>query len=527
MRRLLILLLLCTPLLAQNISVNHLKTNTQTFPELVHTSVLALDNDNEPLKNLKGNNFQITFGGSRVDTLLNVITFEDSKQGLSILICVDVSGSMKGKPLNSVKKALLSFIGEKRNNDEIAIMAFAENPELICDFTTDTEFLRKSIENLKILPGDTSLYYSIDKGLERLSGNTAKNEGRFMLLFSDGKEDNPAQAYTIDKAIEKARAKQIPIFTAGYTTQQKQYLQYLERIAQDTGGSFYDAPDPASLDKHFSKVRRQILGSYILSYPVFEVGGDGLEKDLSMILMTQDNYRAEFPEPIKIRVPSNKTAIPRPAAGEDYKGKGGKLSLGWILGIIAVLLAAAVGTFLWLNARKKKRLAEQRRREEEEARQRQEQQARYEEEQRHNEEEKLRNQQQTQRAQATHGQPQTPRSREHTIILTPGTGTGEIRGGTVQGLSMEVLMGTEQGQVFNIGAEGATLGRVQANSVVFNDSTVSSRHARIYWSDGQFYIEDLGSLNGVFVNGQKVTLSRIDAGSTFKLGSNEGVFRLY
>ncbi|MDD3464317.1 MAG: FHA domain-containing protein [Candidatus Cloacimonetes bacterium] len=514
MRRLMILLLLCAPLWAQNISLNHLKTNTDNFPKIVNSSVLALDNAGEPLKNLNAGNFRISLGGAAVDTLLNVTTFESSGQGLSILVCVDVSGSMKGKPLDSVKNALLSFIGKKRANDEIAILAFSEKEELVCDFSTDTEFLRESIGKLKILPGDTSLYYCIDKGLDRLGGPTARNEGRFMILFSDGKEDNPATAYTIDGVIEKARAKQIPIFTAGYTRQEKQYLQILDRISQQTGGSFYDAPDAQSLSDHFGKVSRQILGSYVLTYPVFGLAGDGLEKDLS-ITLTQGTYKAEFPEPVKVRVPANREAISGP---EEIDAKGsGKLSLGWIIGIIAVLLAAAAGIFFWLKDKEQKRLAEQRRQQEEEERQRREQQARYEEEQRRLEE-------QTRREAEIRAQDQTPRSREHTVILSPGTGTGESRG--EQGLSLEVMMGSEQGRTFNLGAEGATLGRAQGNSIVFNDSTVSSRHARIYRSDGHFYIEDLGSLNGVYVNGRKVSLCRIEQGSTFKLGSNEGVFRL-
>ncbi len=526
MRRTLILLLLCAPLWAQNISLNHLKTNTDNFPQLVHSSVLALDNASEPLKNLNASNFRVSLGGAAVDTLLNVTTFENSKQGLSILVCVDVSGSMKGKPLASVKDALLNFIGEKRDNDEIAIMAFAEQTELVCDFSTDTEFLRQSIAKIKILPGDTSLYYSIDKGLDRLSGPAAKNEGRFMILFSDGKEDNPATAFTLDGVIAKARAKQIPIFAAGYTTQDRQYLQILDRVSQQTGGSYYDAPDAQSLSEHFGKVSRQILGSYILSYPVFGLPGDGLEKDLT-ITLTQGAFKADFPDPVKVRVPANKPAIAGPSEIDDGGDGGGKLSLGWILGIVAALLAVGAGVFLWLNAKKKQRLAELRRQQEEDERLRQEQLARYEEEQRRLEEERQRQQDQTRREAETRVPEQDSRSREHTVILNPGTGTGEFRGASGTGLSLEVLMGSEQGQLFNIGAEGATLGRAQGNSIVFNDSTVSSRHARIYWSDGQFYIEDLGSLNGVFVNGQKVTLSRVEQGSTFKLGSNEGVFRLY
>lgn len=275
------------------------------------------------------------------------------------------------------------------------------------------------------------------------------------------------------------------------------------------------------MDKHFGKVRRQILGSWILSYPVFGVKGDGLEKDLSVILI-HDVHKAEFPDPIKVRVPSNKEAIDAPDKGNSGRSVGSGLSLGWILGIIAVLLAIGIGVFFWLNSKKKKRLEEQRLREQEEERQRQEQQTRYQAEQMQRQEEERKILEQTRRDEGARQPEQVPRSRDHTIILGQGAPSAN-RG---QSLSMEVMMGAEQGRVFNIGSEGATLGRVQGNTVAFNDSTVSSHHARIYWSDGQFYIEDLGSLNGTFVNGQKVTLSRIESGSTFKLGSNEGVFRL-
>ena len=81
MRRLMILLLLCAPLWAQNISLNHLKTNTDNFPKIVNSSVLALDNAGEPLKNLNAGNFRISLGGAAVDTLLNVTTSKVPDRG--------------------------------------------------------------------------------------------------------------------------------------------------------------------------------------------------------------------------------------------------------------------------------------------------------------------------------------------------------------------------------------------------------------------------------------------------------------
>jgi hypothetical protein len=49
------------------------------------------------------------------------------------------------------------------------------------------------------------------------------------------------------------------------------------------------------------------------------------------------------------------------------------------------------------------------------------------------------------------------------------------------------------------------LGRDASCHVSINDSSVSHRHARIYHSDGEWYVEDLGSTNGTFVNDRPLT----------------------
>jgi hypothetical protein len=45
-----------------------------------------------------------------------------------------------------------------------------------------------------------------------------------------------------------------------------------------------------------------------------------------------------------------------------------------------------------------------------------------------------------------------------------------------------------------------TFGRDPSCTFTIPDSSVSHRHARVYHSDGEWYIEDLGSTNGTYVN---------------------------
>jgi VWFA-related protein len=501
MRKLLILLLLTTPLWAQNVSLGHLRTDTAAFPSQVRTTVLALDKDAEPLTGLNAGSFEVTFSGTKVDSLAAAAPLGQSAQGMSYILCVDVSGSLKGDALAAVRNALSTFVESKKDNDEVALYAFAESPVLVTDFTHDTGKLRQSILNLKTLPGDTSLYYSIDEALGHTS--TAKSEEVFLVLFSDGREDNPAQAYTIDGVIAKAREKQVPVFTVGYAPQSTQYLQYLERIAEETGGSHNSAVNATAIKDQFDKIRRQILGAYLLTYPVYGLAGDGGEHELSVVL-NLEGARVQFPDAVKVRIPANRPALEKTAA----ESAGNKLPLWAVVAIIVGLLAIAAAVIVWLHRKRKQKLAE----EAEELRRLQEQ-ARLDAE--------------NQRRVESKPQPQVRRepvspSRDHTVILPAGA-----QPGPAGGLRMEVMMGTEQGRTFNIGPEGATLGRAQGNSIVFNDPTVSSKHARIWFGESGFFIEDMSSLNGVYINGQKVARSRIGDGFTFKLGSNEGTFHLH
>lgn len=59
------------------------------------------------------------------------------------------------------------------------------------------------------------------------------------------------------------------------------------------------------------------------------------------------------------------------------------------------------------------------------------------------------------------------------------------------------------GVTFGIGRE-VVIGRSGRSNVVINDSFTSTQHARIYIKEGQYWLEDLGSTNGTFLNGVRL-----------------------
>lgn len=68
--------------------------------------------------------------------------------------------------------------------------------------------------------------------------------------------------------------------------------------------------------------------------------------------------------------------------------------------------------------------------------------------------------------------------------------------------------GSLSGTSLPLGSAPIVIGRSPACTIVLDDSYASSQHARIYQSDGTWWIEDLRSTNGTFVNGERVVSPR-------------------
>lgn len=93
--------------------------------------------------------------------------------------------------------------------------------------------------------------------------------------------------------------------------------------------------------------------------------------------------------------------------------------------------------------------------------------------------------------------------------------------------TITIVKGPMSGETFELEDQDITLGRDPKNSVFLNDMTVSRRHAHIDLTglaSGYATIEDMGSLNGTWVDGAIVSKAVLKDGSTIQIGTFRMVF---
>ena len=88
-------------------------------------------------------------------------------------------------------------------------------------------------------------------------------------------------------------------------------------------------------------------------------------------------------------------------------------------------------------------------------------------------------------------------------------------------VQLVIRQGPIPGQIFELNKGQITIGRELGNDIVINDPEVSRKHARLLLQGDHFRIEDLGSTNGTFVNGQRLTAPHLLAfGEIINLGES-------
>ena len=90
---------------------------------------------------------------------------------------------------------------------------------------------------------------------------------------------------------------------------------------------------------------------------------------------------------------------------------------------------------------------------------------------------------------------------------------------------LEFMSGPNAGQIIVLTQDVTTIGSVFGNTIVLADPAVSRKHVGIRQINGKYEFADLGSTNGVYVNGHKMAKKTLEQGDILRVGNTEMVFR--
>ncbi len=181
--------------------------------------------------------------------------FQITKRKATVIIALDVSGSMEGEKIRSATKATVEFLERLDPNDEVALLTFNDNVASLSDAARVgdvVEGLSLRVSSL-IAGGNTALYAAVCEATDLAAALKAEDEsdGQSRLygvvLLSDGDDTmgEPTENQMFVTCLpSNAEADGVKIFPIAFGADAAQDV--LERVAETTGGRMYTA-DPASI----------------------------------------------------------------------------------------------------------------------------------------------------------------------------------------------------------------------------------------------------------------------------------------
>jgi len=113
---------------------------------------------------------------------------------------------------------------------------------------------------------------------------------------------------------------------------------------------------------------------------------------------------------------------------------------------------------------------------------------------------------------------------QHTIEIVPADHeTGEVERVGPSAVFV-VKRGAKAGSRFVVDSETTTLGRHPESDIFLDDVTVSRRHAEVRREDDAYLVVDVGSLNGTYLNRERIEQGRLTGGDELQVGKFKLVF---
>jgi VWFA-related protein len=191
------------------------------------------------------------------------------------------------------QESAIEFLNQtvRRRYDRAFVVGFDATPEVVQDFTDNTESLARGVHQLRPGGGTAlfdALYFACRDKLLKSPQNTPSR--RAVILLSDG-DDNLSHV-SREEAIEMAQRAEAIVYTisTNVTGSKGSGDRVLERIAEATGGRAFFPFQIRDVANAFAEIQNELRSQYAISYKPADFRSDGHYRTIEIVANDRKNF---------------------------------------------------------------------------------------------------------------------------------------------------------------------------------------------------------------------------------------------
>jgi Ca-activated chloride channel homolog len=261
---------------------------------MLDVSVLDTTNNNIAVMNLQQKDFQVL-----EDKVPQEIKFFSKDQvPVSVVFAIDSSGSMRGK-IDTVIKASINLVKDSKPGDEMAVIEFREEPELLQEFTTDQNDVVDTLNGL-VARSSTAMLDAIYVAADEASQN-GKNRRKALIVVTDGLDKE--NYYKFDEVVKHLQEADVQIYIIGFTSDlddgaklfkkspKDKAEALLNKLASETGGKAFFPRELSEVHNIGQQISTDLRTQYAIGYYPSNTKRDGTFRNVKVQVNPVANKR--------------------------------------------------------------------------------------------------------------------------------------------------------------------------------------------------------------------------------------------
>jgi len=242
------------------------KSSVRTVP--VYATVV--DASGRLVPDLEQADFTLLDNGKPAEMIL----FSNESQPFTAVVMLDTSASMTAN-LKLLNRAAEQFVLRLLPVDKAQVGAFNDKIQLSGEFTNDRDALISALNDL-YFGNPTRLNDAIGASLDALQGIDGR---RVVLVFTDGEDTSSRTGFKT--VLERARDEEVMVYSIGLESEYFNGMRVvrsrpsrdLRKIADETGGGYFELTKTAELAPTFTRVAQELRSQYLIGFAPASLDG--------------------------------------------------------------------------------------------------------------------------------------------------------------------------------------------------------------------------------------------------------------